>query len=92
MSADTAIDGRKKVRCPHCQAYVHVKRLAKHIAAAHANAQRPTTVVDRIVEQNDALWAFLKSDGLPREERMALLRLAFPGSPALMEGDAEVPK
>ena len=42
-------------------------------------------VVDRIVDQNNALWEFLKSDSQPRDERMALLRRAFPGAKSLQD-------
>jgi hypothetical protein len=52
---------------------------------------REPSLIDRIVEQNDALWAFLKSDGLSREERLELLKRAFPGAKSLQESDGEVP-
>jgi hypothetical protein len=52
------------------------------------NSPSADSVIDRIVEQNDALWKFMHSDGRPREERMALLKKAFPNSPALNDESA----
>lgn len=47
--------------------------------------QETARVIDRIVDQNNALWDFLKSEGRPYDERMALLRRAFPGARSLEE-------
>lgn len=47
------------------------------------------SVIDRIVDQNNALWEFLKSEGRPRDERMALLKRAFPGAKSLQENESE---
>lgn len=43
-------------------------------------------VIDRIVDQNDALWALLtESDNKSHEEKSALLKRAFPGAKSLEE-------
>ena len=62
------------------------KQRADAVSTQNAETSAPS-VIDRIVDQNDALWNFLRSENQPREERMALLKRAFPGSKEL-DGDA----
>lgn len=46
-----------------------------------------SSVVDRIVDQNNALWELLTaSDGKSYDEKLALLKRAFPGAKSLQEG------
>jgi hypothetical protein len=48
--------------------------------AAKRRARR-SDVIDRIVEQNNALWELLtSSDNKSPEEKLALLKRAFPGA------------
>lgn len=35
-------DGRKKERCPYCQQFIHIKRMAWHVRAVHV--ENPTEV------------------------------------------------
>ena len=46
----------------------------------------PVPVIDRIVDQNNALWEFLTaSEGKSYDEKLALLRRAFPGAKSLQD-------
>ncbi len=44
------------------------------------------SAIDRIVEQNNALWALLTDNTLTHEQKLACIERAFP-SPPLCEAD-----